>query len=512
MEVKQSDDRRTEDLPELVFALVAPIGTDYEQVATNLASQLREFNYRPTQIKLSSFLPQLCSDFSVDHSFDHSDEQSRIVKYIEGANKLYRKYNEIADKRHLKGNDLLALAAINSISGKRRETSDDRPRALTGCAHILLTLKRPDEVQTLREVYGGGLHIIGIFATENERAKYLSQQRHIEMNQSEQLIKQDADDKEAGGQRTRDAFHLADLFLDIGAMRGSRNWKDELGRFLDLLFSHPYHTATLDEEAMFMAYAASLRSAQLGRQVGASIVSKEGEFLALGCNEVPRPGGGQYRDGDSDDQRDHVLGSDSNDKRKAEMLKEILETLPEDLRTSENLVEKLRNTSLFGITEYGRATHAEMEAILSCCRKGLSAAGATLFTTTFPCHNCARHLVGAGIKRVVYIEPYPKSQATSLHPDAIEISREANCQGERVSFEAFMGISPRKYADLFTVRPTYGAQIERKLKSGDAIPWRREKAPLRTQMRAISYVDRESFKLEQLSQVYNAISTNKKEN
>ncbi|MDN3612645.1 hypothetical protein QWZ16_23945 [Vibrio ostreicida] len=26
----------------------------------------------------------------------------------------------------------------------------------------------------------------------------------------------------------------------------------------------------------------------------------------------------------------------------------------------------------------------------------------------FPCHNCAKHIVASGIKRVVYVEPYPK--------------------------------------------------------------------------------------------------------
>lgn len=35
---------------------------------------------------------------------------------------------------------------------------------------------------------------------------------------------------------------------------------------------------------MFMAYAASLRSGDLSRQVGAAIADKSGALLAVGCN------------------------------------------------------------------------------------------------------------------------------------------------------------------------------------------------------------------------------------
>ena len=81
--------------------------------------------------------------------------------------------------------------------------------------------------------------------------------------------------------------------------------------------------------------------------------------------------------------------------------------------------EVLKATGLFDITEFGRAVHAEMDALLSCSRTGRSTRGGTIYTTTFPCHNCTRHIIAAGIKKVVYIEPYAKSKAFSLHQDAI---------------------------------------------------------------------------------------------
>lgn len=72
------------------------------------------------------------------------------------------------------------------------------------------------------------------------------------------------------------------------------------------------------------------------------------------------------------------------------------------------------------VIEFGRDAHAEMEAILA-ARAGISVKGRDLYSTTFPCHNCAKLIISAGINRVVYIEPYPKSLAIELHGDSISV-------------------------------------------------------------------------------------------
>ncbi len=102
--------------------------------------------------------------------------------------------------------------------------------------------------------------------------------------------------------------------------------------------------------------------------------------------------------------------------------------------------------------EYGRMIHAEMSAITDAARLGRPLQGATLFTTTFPCHMCAKHIVAARIANVVFLEPYPKSLASELHSDSIHIegqSREQFDSFPSVNFSHFYGISPRRYRDLF---------------------------------------------------------------
>lgn len=253
---------------------------------------------------------------------------------------------------------------------------------------------------------------------------------------------------------------------------------------------------------MFMAYAASHRSAQFGRQVGAAITTDDGDLIAIGCNEVPKAGGGQYWEKDEGDERDHVKGEDSNDRRKNRMLEEIINTLPEKIRSDKVLRQKLEKTSLYAITEFGRAVHAEMEAILSCARKGISPVGKVLYTTTFPCHNCARHIVGAGIKKVLYIEPYPKSKAKELHDDAIKLGEEIRgcSSSDHVPFVPFVGISPRKYLDIFTVKPIYSREVDRKLRGGRAVNWQRNRTPLRMKMASLSYIEREIIAISKLNE------------
>jgi deoxycytidylate deaminase len=367
-------------------------------VAENLASQLTEFGYKSNLIYLSSQIPVLSKLMGVPCELNSDGEFNRIESHMKAANKLYARYNEIAHEDDK--NALLALSGANEISKLRRK-EPEKSKALLNQAHILLTLKRPEEINYLRRIYGIGLNIIGVFATEEERLKYLVRKKQVSESDAETLIDDDEDDNMDSGQRTRDSFHLADVFVDVGT--GSDDWKPQLGRFLDLLFSDPYKTPTRDEQAMFLAHSASLRSAQLGRQVGATIASEDGDIISIGCNEVPKPGGGQYWEKDSPDERDHRKGIDSNDVEKNKILDDIINVLQVEQKNDPAIRAAIRKTSLFSITEFGRASHAEMEAIMSCARKGISPVEKVLYTTTFPCHNCARHIIGAGIKKVVYI-------------------------------------------------------------------------------------------------------------
>lgn len=103
-----------------------------------------------------------------------------------------------------------------------------------------------------------------------------------------------------------------------------------------------------------------------------------------------------------------------------------------------------------------------MDAILSASRQGISTKGTILYVTTFPCHNCARHIVAAGVDEVQFIEPYLKSRALPLHNDVIITDRknwkppslleresDRNEQPSQVLFCPFVGVAPRFYRRAF---------------------------------------------------------------
>lgn len=57
--------------------------------------------------------------------------------------------------------------------------------------------------------------------------------------------------------------------------------------------------------------------------------------------------------------------------------------------------------------ELCRAVHAEQNTIAQAALHGIKTAGATLYCTHWPCSLCAKLIVNAGIKRIVYRNNYP---------------------------------------------------------------------------------------------------------
>lgn len=463
---------------ELVIGLVAPVGSNLGEVLRWLVDRLELFKYEIHEIRLSEFADKL------EPRESYANEYERI-------DKLMTKGDDM--RRAVKRADVLALHAANAIQ-QERTLAQPQPRR----AYILRSLKHPAEVTTLRRIYGSGFFLMGVARSEAQRRGYLENDKGVKPEQVTSLFERDEAEDDDLGQQTRDTYHLADAFVAT---------KEHVQRFLDLVFGEPHQTPTPDEDAMFLAFSAALRSADLSRQVGAVIVSTHGEIVATGANDVPAPGGGQYHPGRSD-WRDRALGGDPNQQRRDAIIVDVTRRLVPSLkdRSNEEVLkvarETLEGSPIMDITEFHRAVHAEMHALLACARGGISVKDATLYSTTFPCHNCAKHIVAAGIKKVVYVEPYAKSQAESLHGDAIVRSERSEAPaidkgsaGEhwRVEFVPFVGIGPRRYFDLFSMSLAAGAtKRERKL-AGKTKNFDRESANPRIAMLPNSYITREQL-------------------
>ena len=291
---------------------------------------------------------------------------------------------------------------------------------------------------------------------------------------ADKLIKLDEDQEDHEfGQRVREVFHLADFIINRDIPKTQR---DQLDRFVDLIFGRNTLSPSKIEYGMYMAKAASLRSLDLSRQVGAAIFSTRNEVITLGCNEVPKGGGGTYWSDDATDARDFKFENDPNDERKRSLVMDFLERLLKKNLLPENCLDSvdeilqerpIKDALLMDIIEFGRVVHAEMSALIDAARLGRAVQGSNLYCTTFPCHICAKHIAAAGIDKVYFLEPYPKSAAFSLHPDSIEVEGTSRVHFEefkKTEFIHFHGISPRKYRDFFE-------RNRRKDKNGKAQEW-----------------------------------------
>ena len=75
-----------------------------------------------------------------------------------------------------------------------------------------------------------------------------------------------------------------------------------------------------------------------------------------------------------------------------------------------------------------RTIHAEMNAIIQCAKLGVSTEGATIYVTHFPCLNCTKTIIQAGIKQIYYAEDYHN------HTYAIQLLEQSGVHYEKIDF------------------------------------------------------------------------------
>ncbi|MCB1098468.1 MAG: cytidine deaminase [Verrucomicrobiae bacterium] len=473
----------SQDSPELVFGMVSAVGTRSNRLTELLKERLSRSGYKTQEIRVSSLLAKVGDNFS--------EEYERIVELMKRGDSLREKS---------KNNAILAEGVAAEISRIRNNIAGDKK------AYLINSLKRPEEVEFLRTIYGEGFFLIGLHCDEKRRLKNL-ESKGILQRQAVELTEIDEDENADFGQRTRDAYHRSDFFVNIGAHEDMIT--HALNRFIDLVFGHPHKNPTFDEFAMFMAFAASIRSGDLSRQVGA-VITKNQQIISTGANECPQAGGGLYwaetdpKTGEITDKergKDSTRGQDANKMEQQEISNDIVNKLIKkglfDVKETVSAIEAIKESRISDLTEFGRAVHAEMEALISCSREGISTRNTNLYCTTFPCHNCAKHIIGAGLRRVVYVEPYPKSKALELHSDSIELKSELSGQEyeneeiEKVFFEPFTGVGSRRFLDLFSMSMGAGKKLKRKDSEGNAVEWNEQSATVRVPLLQKSYLELE---------------------
>lgn len=473
---KMMSARRSTDI---VIALAGPLGCGLKEVTELLDNQFSGVLYQVHKIKVSTAIENHFAALKKPLPAATGDEGERIEKLQNAGNQLREKYHY----------GYLAALAINEIAHIRHDDlKDDEMPAPTFDSEepkrvfIIDQLKHPSEVSLLRSLYQDLFYLVGVLSNKQIRLERLVSSRHLQPELAQRLIQIDKRQDQKFGQRLEDTLHLSDYFIrNNHVTAGGLN--TAIQRFISVVFGTMENSPTEDEYGMYTAHASAKRSACLSRQVGASIMTESGEIIATGRNDVPKAHGGLYGDIFIKDQgKDHrcfkqAAGICHNDKNKhalKDTIEEItlggLEGVKDAKKIASAISDKIYNqTRIKSLIEFSRSIHAEMDAILSVARiPGTTTVGATMYSTTYPCHNCARHIVAAGIKRVVYIEPYEKSLATELHGDSIRVPGSATptYENPRIEFVEFDGVSPTLYDKVFSMHQPRKDESGKKLDYG----------------------------------------------
>lgn len=473
-ELQESDDKKTDgtlsdetpreqmkgrESKELVIAFSGPIGSGVGNVKNSLSNILKGAGYVVEVIKVSEYLKSVLEDNKLEIEYDEIYESGaeRYFQMQDAGNKLRESHP-----------DILAEYAIQKIlhtrTGKLPEDQSVLRELPPRTVYIIDQLKHPNEVSLLRTVYGNLFYLIGVLSPSSKREARLESE-NIDKEKIAKLMERDRKEHSDFGQQLDKSLQLADFFIrnDHVNVEGV---EQQLKRFIELIHNANGISPTKEEYGMYIAYASGLRSACLSRVVGAAIMDSHGRIISTGRNDVPKGGGGLYGpENGPQDQRCVKIGDRicHNNLHKNKLKKEIERILADKVSDIENIpldfakttAQQIHHETRAGdLIEFSRSIHAEMDAITSLARLGGgSTQDTTMFTYTFPCHNCARHIVAAGIKTVYYLEPYEKSLAKELHSDSIDLDASDidESGSNKVKFMHFEGVAPRQYLNIFNL-------------------------------------------------------------
>jgi deoxycytidylate deaminase len=409
----------------LVIGLTGPFGSG---CSTMLRVLTREFKFHPYKI-------------SDDIRAEVQESGQAIAKGEAGWRRLLQEHG---DARRKDRKDYWVRKVIQRID---EADVGEGPIVIDGFRNF-------HEVQEVRKIYPS-FFLVAICAEKEERWNRVHKDYKGNFTEFEEDDRRDQNEDFDWGQSVQKCVDDADyvwynneplrISLESGedpaGARIERAFKKAADDFVPLMRGSEQHRGpTADEIHIAAAYAQSHASTCEKRHVGAIItVRKDGrEFpISMGFNENPpsvrtcENEGACYKD---DDMMERLKA------RGKKIFCPKCGKVHKDLSDPWNCSKC--GTSLKAWLHPNRnmelctAIHAEERAVLSL--GGRSAEGGTLYVTTFPCFQCARLILDAGIKNLVYVEAYPvKNTAAFLEKNGIEKIRPFSGFTARAFFRVF---------------------------------------------------------------------------
>ena len=176
-EVPTGDPPSDANGPEIFIGLIGAVGTDLYRIREQLKQELRRANYTPEIIHLSKLMMDL-DNLECLVAYDKGPEDDRIDKFMDAGDII---------RDSISRGDAVVLLGVSKIQDIREENQprSKQERELSGGqrspeirplnrrAYIFHSLKHPEEVRTLRRVYGAAFIAISVYSPRNIRKQAL---------------------------------------------------------------------------------------------------------------------------------------------------------------------------------------------------------------------------------------------------------------------------------------------------------------------------------------------------
>lgn len=280
-------------------------------------------------------------------------------------------------------------------------------------------IRNVGEIDSLRATFGYQFTLLAVLASRDARWARIGSTYTDKKQTKDDFVGDDTRDSNEEtdyGQQVELCLDKADILIDNSDPTTTMDFQRKILEFVDLATGAKPRPARQEEILMNIAFSSSHSSKCLKRHVGAVVVDVQGQVVGVGYNENPlgtKPCAEEptydyqcYRD---ILRNNHFVQLAQKAVRCPVCGEPLVEQKgpPWVCGACGNKGLKTNLEALFfpdRAMNWCTAVHAEVWAILAA---GERARGGTLYTTTFPCFQCAEKLVQAGIETIFFTEIYP---------------------------------------------------------------------------------------------------------
>ena len=373
-------------LPEAIVGLTGAFGSG----CTTTAKHLRD--------KRGFSLVRLSDPIKTEWAKAHTSEPTRLD--------LQRLGDELRQSNHPGILVELALRAAEKAGALPEKVAIDG-------------IRNVGEVEHLRNVYGYRFTLIAILASVDARWDRIGSNYTDNGLDRSDFVADDVRDKNEEttyGQQVELCVDRADILIDNSTDVSQPKFKTKILEFADLVTGKKLRSARQAEILMNIAFSASHSSKCIKRHVGAVIADPAGQVVSAGYNENPLGTNPCIEEPEYENQcfrdiirNDHFRSLAEKGARCPVCGEKLIFEKGPPWRCKA-CTEKQAKTNLESYffpdraLNWCTAVHAEVWAVLAA---GERARKGTLYTTTFPCAQCAEKIVQSGIAKVVFTESYP---------------------------------------------------------------------------------------------------------